>query len=309
MTGDEGVRAQGPGPDLSVVVLAWNNVELTRRCVASVRAHTSSSYELLVVDNGSDPPGPGVARETADVVVLHATNRGFAAGMNSGLERARGEVVAFVNNDTVLPPDWDRMLVEQARRDTVGIVVPAVTAAGNAVSVRTRPGTTARALPPFREVPSGVVYVMRTQVARALGGWDERYEPAGAEDADLCFQVWLNGLEVVLDERVLVEHVSKASASLLPDQSGAWATNRRRLLRKWREGGSSVVVLPGSDPDDVARRRRQARLVAWSMTVYFATLGALPEGWRRALLPALRRGAGAGAGLLAARPRARRRRQ
>lgn len=281
MTGRAPVR-------LSVVVLAWDNVELTRRCAASVRAATVAAYELVVVDNGSAVPGPAVAEALADVAILHPENRGFAAGMNAGLARARGDFVAFVNNDTLLPAGWDTPLLEQATRPTVGVVVPAVTAAGHRVGVRREPGTEVRVLPPFREVPSGVVYLLRTNVVRALGGWDERYHPAGAEDADLCFRVWLNGLDVVLDERVLVEHVGKATVARLPDRSTVWTANRKRLLQRWRSGAADAAVLPGSDQGLVARRRQRARVMAWAMTLHFATVDRLPEPWKRALLPALR---------------------
>lgn len=286
-------------PVLSVVMLTWNKVELTRRCVDSIRNHTHVPYELIIVDNGSLPPARDFARDAADIAVLNPDNRGFAAGMNAGLARARGEFVAFVNNDTVLPAEWDVRLIEHLRRPTTGVVTPAVTAAGNRLSVRTHPGTGVVTLPPFRAVPSGVVYLMRASVARGLGGWDERYRPAGAEDADLCFKVWVNGLDVVLDERVLVDHVSKGSATQLTDQEATWAVNRQRLLRKWRAADAGTAVLPGRDPADVAVRRRQARLVAWSMTLYFATVNRLPEAVVAVLLPALRRAVGALAGLLA----------
>jgi GT2 family glycosyltransferase len=275
-------------PSLSIVVLAWNKPELTRRCVQSVRDQTASAYELILVDNGSESEGRELARSIADVAVLHPSNRGFAAGMNSGLAVARGEAVAFLNNDIVLPPNWDVPLLGSLERPKTGVVAPGVTEAGNRVSVRSATADRVTVLTPFRAVPSAVVYVLETAVARALGGWDERYTPAGAEDADLCFQLWVNDLDVVLDERVLVHHVSKGTASQLGDHRAVWGVNRRRLLFKWGGRERGTARLPGCDVSTFVARRRQARFVAWSMAVYFATVARLPQSLRRRMLPSLR---------------------
>ena len=81
-------------PVLSVVVLAWDNLDLTRRFVESVRANTDVDYELVIVDNGSEAPAARYAEEAADHAILNDRNLGFAAGMNQGLAAARGEFVA-----------------------------------------------------------------------------------------------------------------------------------------------------------------------------------------------------------------------
>ena len=74
---------------------------------------------------------------------------------------------------------------------------------------------------------------MTTPNMSALGGWEEEYEIASGEDVDLCFKVWTNDLDVVYDQRVLVQHVGKGSASRLDDWPGLWARNRRHFLDKW----------------------------------------------------------------------------
>ena len=163
-------------PNLSVVVLAWNKLELTRRCVDSIRSGTSGDYELIVVDNGSTDGGAEYATAAADKAVINSENLGFAAGNNSGLAVATGTYVAFVNNDTVLPAGWDVSLTEILDTQLqTGMVLPAVTAAGNPVTVRNEPGDTVETLLPFGEFPSGVVVVLRRSQMEALGGWNEAY--------------------------------------------------------------------------------------------------------------------------------------
>lgn len=221
-------------PFISLVVLAWNNVDLTERCVTSLRRNTDVDYELIIVDNGSTDGGADLAIQSADVAVVNESNLGFAAGMNAGLVRATGSHVAFINNDTRFPPDWAAPLLETfSQHPSAGIVLPAVTAAGNPVGVRAVPGNDRVTLTPFGEFPSGVVYLAPTKLIRRLGGWNEQYRQASAEDLDLVFTVWAHGLDVILDERVLVEHDSQASVRNLPDRKLLYQTNLAQFLNRW----------------------------------------------------------------------------
>lgn len=258
-------------PDLSIVVLAWDNLGYTQQFVQSVRQHTDRSHELIIVDNGSAPDAAAYARQAGDRVILNRTNLGFAKGMNQGLTVARGRHVAFCNNDTILPPGWAGHLLETAERHPdAGIVVPALTAARNTATVRDEPGEAVEVLDPFSAPPAAVIYLMRTDEVRALGAWEEEYVLASGEDVDLCFKVWVNDLDIVFDERVLVAHVGKGTASRLDDWRKLWADNRRHFLDKW-SGPTPIVRLDRCDPDRHARNRATARAVAGWMDRYFTT--------------------------------------
>lgn len=246
-------------------MLSWNNLELTRRCVESLRRHTDVPSELIIVDNGSTDGSAEYATSAADVAVRNDTNLGFAAGMNSGLAEANGTYVAFINNDTVFPPRWASQLIESFESGGhPGIVMPAVTAAGNPVSVRESPGTEQVVLTPFGEFPSGVVYVMRTETIRRLGGWNEDYLTASAEDLDLSFTVWAHGLDIVLDERVLVEHESQATVRNLPDRKSLYRDNLEQFLRRWETQPLKEPLLETTDPALLEIRQEQAQTaIVW----------------------------------------------
>lgn len=256
-------------PDLSVVVLAWDNLAYTQQFVESVRQHTDVPYELVIVDNGSRWEAAHYAAEAADHAVMNDRNLGFARGMNQGLDAARGEWVAFCNNDTILPDGWADKLLETARANPgAGIVVPALTAARNEATVRTEPGEHVEVLDPFSAPPAAVVYLMRADVVTALGAWGEEFEIASGEDVDLCFKVWVNDLDIVYDQRVLVDHVGKGSASRLDDWEGLWARNRQLFLTKW-SGDADPPRLDSCDPVRFARNRAIARATAGWMSRYF----------------------------------------
>ncbi len=256
-------------PELSVVTLAWDNLPYTQDFVESARQHTDVDYELIIVDNGSHWEAANYAAEAADTAVLNDRNLGFAAGMNQGLAAARGTYVAFCNNDTILPAGWASKLLETARtHPTAGIVVPALTAANNADTVRHEPGDDVVVLPPFSAPPGAVLYLMPRAVVEELGRWGEEYEVASGEDVDLAFKVWVNDLEIVYDQRVLVDHVGKGSASRLDDWKHLWARNRQHFLDKWT-GDGEVPRLASCEPARFDRNRATAAAAAGWMAKYF----------------------------------------
>jgi|GEM_PF-2728620 len=258
-------------PVISLVVLAWNQLPLTTRCVDSLRRGTDVPYELVVVDNGSEPEAAVFARAVADIAVLNETNLGFAAGMNRGLAVCRGEYVAFINNDTEFPAGWASLLLDTfAAHPGAGLVLPAVTAAGNPFAVRETPGTAQVVVPRFRVLPSGVVYVMPRSTAVALGGWSEEFAVASREDLDLLFKVWVNDLNVVLDERVLVDHESSATVrTQLPDRRQRWEANWDVFVAKWTADNAAVPRLPSCSPEAFAGGLERARIAATWMERWY----------------------------------------
>lgn len=297
------LRGQVDTPELSVVVLAWDQLLLTQRCVESIRQHTDVPYELIIVDNGSGWGAANYAAEAADIPVLNDTNLGFAAGNNAGLAVARAPYVCFLNNDTVVPPGWASQLLEAfAKFPSAGIVVPALTAAGNPHTVRDEPGDGWETVAPFDAPPSAVAYLLRTPVIRELGGWGEEYAIASGEDVDLAFKVWCNELDIVFDRRVLVDHVGHGTSDVkLTDRAELWARNRRIFLAKWTDPATAVPRLDSCPPDRWERNRQTATAAAGWMRRYFETrdrLHAAQEA-REGLLTALRGGAGGSSPLVA----------
>jgi GT2 family glycosyltransferase len=111
-------------PDLSVVVVTHNGRELALRTLRSALAATGGiDCEWFVVDNASTDGTPeAIEAEFDGVTVLRAPNRGFAAGNNVGLERARGRYVLLLNPDVeIRSGDFAGLLAALDARPEVGI--------------------------------------------------------------------------------------------------------------------------------------------------------------------------------------------
>ena len=105
---------------VSIVILNWNGRELLADCLGSLRRQSFRDFEVLLVDNGStDGSADLIRREYPEVeLVALAENAGFCGGNNVAWERARGELLLLLNNDTEVRDDFVERLVEAADRDT-----------------------------------------------------------------------------------------------------------------------------------------------------------------------------------------------
>jgi hypothetical protein len=90
------------------VIPNWNGVRWLPGCLDSVAAQRLPAGEVIVVDNGSSDGSVDYLRaEHPGVTVIElGANTGFAVAANHGIRAARGELVALINTDVVLEPDW-----------------------------------------------------------------------------------------------------------------------------------------------------------------------------------------------------------
>ena len=94
-------------PDISVITVNYNGLELTAAMIASLRQYVSTPIETIVVDNGSlrDEAHLLAERFPGIVVIRSERNLGFAGGNNLGLRAARGRYLLLLNNDTEVGDD------------------------------------------------------------------------------------------------------------------------------------------------------------------------------------------------------------
>ncbi len=125
-------RAGVPLPAVSVVVPSmFERREALAACVASLAGLDYPDYEVIVVDNRR---GDGDERQVADDLpgarVIHEPRPGTSAARNAGLAAARGEIIAYVDDDVVVDPAWllaivHRLLDHPEEACVTGLALPA----------------------------------------------------------------------------------------------------------------------------------------------------------------------------------------
>ncbi|MGE5617896.1 MAG: glycosyltransferase family 2 protein [Sphingomonadaceae bacterium] len=105
-------------PFISVIVPNWNGARYLAGCLDSLRSQSYQHFEVLVVDNGSTDGSDRMVPERYPEFHLLSlgSNLGFAAAVNEGIRRSRGELVALLNNDAEAEIDWLERLAEGAAR-------------------------------------------------------------------------------------------------------------------------------------------------------------------------------------------------
>src|SRR5262249_49089948 len=97
-------------PKVSVIIPTRNRPEFLEECVRSVLAQTSSVYETIIVNDGSDTQYLTELEQIAnsnDSIHLYnlPTNRGRSFSRNFGLNQAQGDFILFLDDDDLLDPE------------------------------------------------------------------------------------------------------------------------------------------------------------------------------------------------------------
>ena len=93
-------------PEFSVIIPVYNRTDLLLRAVGSVLRQDFQSFEIIVVDDGSEDDIKSIVDAFDDdrVTCHRQANRGASAARNAGIDRARGRYVAFLDSDDVYLP-------------------------------------------------------------------------------------------------------------------------------------------------------------------------------------------------------------
>jgi GT2 family glycosyltransferase len=250
---------------ISIIVLAYNKCEHTRRCLESLLTSADATWDLTLVDNGStDGTGEVVRwaegayrRAGRDFTLLeNGRNLGASTGRNQGIARTESPVLVFLDNDiTVGDSAWlSKLRAALDSGPSVGIVVPKlvfaddpalIQCAGGAVSRTGRVQFVGRGEsagdPRFanrRELQFGISACMMTR--RSLiddaGGFDEAFNPVQFEDVDLCYRARSKGHKVLYEPSVTMLHDESATTAGTSEFNNPYLVVKHGLLFKerWR---------------------------------------------------------------------------
>lgn len=229
----KGARLRLPetdAPQISVVVILYNQAGLTLQCLRSLADQQAPAFETIIIDNASgDETGALLDRIDGATIIRNDENTGFLLAANQGAALARGRHILLLNNDAFLHRDAlavaHRRLAADASAGAVGgRIVLGDGRLQEAGCMAFSDGSTVGygrgqnpAAGEFRfvrpvEFTSGAFLMVRRALWRMLGGFDEAYAPAYYEDADLCFRIRKAGFKVVYDPNILVNHLEWGSA-------------------------------------------------------------------------------------------------
>lgn len=240
---------------VSIVLVTYNNLNLTIQCVNSILRNTTwPNYQLIVVDNGSeDGTGDYLERLRQEVptakVILNPDNRGFAAANNQGLREADGDILLLLNNDTVVPDGWLDPLVRHLSDPSIGLIGPVTNAVGNEAKIEVS-YTDIQQMQDFAdrytEAHKGQSFdismlamfcvAFRRGILEEVGYLDEAFGIGMFEDDDYSRRVQAAGYRTVCAEDAFIHHYGQASFRKLiasGEYQALWDKNQAYFESKW----------------------------------------------------------------------------
>ncbi|MFN0206382.1 MAG: glycosyltransferase [Planctomycetota bacterium] len=241
-------------PSVDVVLITWNNAAVLRRCLESVANTTYRNVNVHVVDNASTDGTLEYldALKSSYPFPLHvykmAVNTGVPVGFNWGIVQGKAELVARIDDDVIVPPEWLDVLVNDLqKRPFAGVVGPKILNDNDSKNVQCGP---------FRLFPSlfghdgerdlgqadyfartihvrGCCNLYRRDVLQKVGMFDLRFSPSQVDDPEHHIAIAAAGYEILYNGSVAVIHAQTNGAARSHSAMSNLAANQAKLLGKW----------------------------------------------------------------------------
>jgi GT2 family glycosyltransferase len=242
---------------ISVVIPTFDRPAELERCLDGVVAMRGAGPDLeVVVVNDGGAPLPAPVRERLrpllDLTVVEQHRAGPAAARNAGAERARGDVVAFLDDDCVPDAGWLAALAARFSTD------PEVAIGGRTINALPHnPFSSASQLlidylyAQQNEDGARATFLASNNLAMprsallAIGGFDVTFRRPAGEDRDLCDRWQRAGHRMVFAPEAIVQHAHALGPRAFWRQHfdygrGAYAFRRARALRD----GARIALEP-----------------------------------------------------------------
>lgn len=263
-SGERLVLPTGGPPAVSILLVLFNQVELTFECLRSLTRALDVPCEVILVDNASsDRTQELLARVDGATVIRNAQNLHFLRGVNEGARTARGRHLLLLNNDARLTPGSIAAAVERldAEPDLGAVGGRIILLDGKlqeAGSIVWSDGTCVgygRGQDPWapefqfrRDVDycSGAFLMVRRELFERLGRFDTAFAPAYYEETDLCMRIREAGFRIGYDPRIQLTHFEFGSAVSSEAALALQAAHHRLFQQRHAEALAQRHPRPGT---------------------------------------------------------------
>ncbi|MCP4406452.1 MAG: glycosyltransferase [Gammaproteobacteria bacterium] len=228
---------QGSYPIVSVVICSFNGACTIRDTLEGTTKLDYPNYEIIIIDDGSTDATAQIALQY-EVRLVSTENRGLSNARNTGWQTARGEIVAYIDDDAYPDPHWLHYLVAIFRSTNhVGVGGPNLVPSGDgliAECVANAPGGPIHVLSSDTEAEHipGCNMAFRRSALEAVGGFDPRFRAAG-DDVDLCWQLQDAGGSLGFHAAATVWHHQRNSVAMYWRQQLGYGKAEALLEHKW----------------------------------------------------------------------------
>ncbi|BBM87499.1 glycosyltransferase family 2 protein [Candidatus Uabimicrobium amorphum] len=247
-------------PCVTIIVPVYNSWHHNYNCLRYIWENCKNvSYEVIVADDCSSDQTKEIEKHVHGITYLrNAQNLGFLRNCNNATKHARGKYIFLLNSDALIQPQALQCMLETLENDEkVGICGAKLVMENGSIQIIGgffRSNKLQRIGEGFSfcdekfchkieklHFVTGAAFVIRAELWRELGGFDERYVPAYYEDNDLCLEVCKRGYQVVCNYNAVVVHLHSISYNKVRNVKKIRYKSRKKFYQKWQDVNFNVV--------------------------------------------------------------------
>ncbi len=196
---------------VSIVIVNYNGRRWIKSCFDSIYHQTSKNFEIIFIDNASTDDSINFIKKNYPKIriIENKTNIGFGHANNLGANKAAGEILFFLNNDTVLGKDTLEKLLIYKKHNNLNVLGPKILDyygkdihSGHKCTIDYT-GYLGYGKKTF--FIDGCALMIGKKDFFKLGGFDEKYFMY-SEDIDLCWRAHLYGMNVEICRDSVIRH-------------------------------------------------------------------------------------------------------
>lgn len=239
----------------SIIVPTYARPTQLAACLQALAAldYPRDRFEVLVVDDGSPTPSDSLVdsfRTEIDVTLLVQPNQGPAAARNTGAARARGDVIAFTDDDCAPQPDWLTTLVTRYVASPTALIGGQTRNALDENLYATASQLLVsylydyyNAKPTPRRFFTSNNMALATAQFRDIGGFDVAYARAAAEDRDFCDRWQRRGYAMVYAPEAVVYHAHALNLRSFWRQHANYGRGAYRFHRMYGQRATDSIAI------------------------------------------------------------------
>lgn len=253
-----------PAPKVTIIIPTRDGGPLLKKCIHSIFHGTVyEDLEIIVVDNQSERQETidylqSLSLQSGVMVLKYDFPFNYSSINNFAAKYASGDVLCFLNDDVeAIQSDWLKEMVSNALRPEIGAVgakllyadgfiqhagvvmgIGGFASHAHRLYPSTHPGYAGRAvLAQNFSAVTGACLVMRRDVFRAVGGFDEENLPVAFNDVDLCLRVREAGYRILWTPYAVLNHYesySRGDDQISPEKRARFNREKNFMLSRWR---------------------------------------------------------------------------
>jgi len=215
---------------VSVIIINYNGKELLEKCLDSLFKTEYDNYEVILVDNNStDDTIEFITNNYPSVIIMNLdSNKGFAEPNNVGAKIAKGEFLLFLNNDTIVTPNFLTELVIQITKNPKTAICQSlllkldntIDSSGDFMDKLGVVYNSKTIITNVRKIfsPRAACMLIKKDVFDKLNGFDKKFI-FSFEDVDLGWRSWILGYESLIVPKSIVYHIGGITTEKFADKS------------------------------------------------------------------------------------------